>query len=282
MPKEDESDVTFRHNTCGRHAGRVDGNAAGKHVLNGVKGGAAVTRRGLVRPFFDDVADGNQFGIPAGILERDPDPYKWIAYRRFCHAKLRERNRRIHDIVRKYAPGMPIVSTDEGGVYSYEQSAQAELFDIFTQQSGPRGRWRAQVGCVTKVLADLTGKEVWPCVHIENYMLNTTPEETVEEISQVFRNGGTGLHLFLSDIQGSRKWVLDTKVTAVGSPRRWHTLLNIVDLLKTMPVPKYPDYDRTAILFNDDTLAAQPYDAKRPYGEQTESCYTMLGPVARS
>lgn len=223
-----------------------------------------------------------QFGIPAGILERDPDPYKWIAYRRFCHAKLRERNQRIHDIVREYAPGMPIVSTDEGGVYSYEQSSQAELFDIFTQQSGPRGRWRAQVGCVTKVLADLTGKEVWPCVHIENYMLNTTPEETVEEISQVFRNGGTGLHLFLSDIQGGRKWVLDTKVTAVGSPRRWHTLLNIVDLLKTMPVPKYPDYDRTAILFNDDTLAAQPYDAKRPYGEQTESCYTMLGPVARS
>ena len=223
-----------------------------------------------------------EFGIPAGILERDPDPYKWIAYRRFCHAKLRERNRRIHDIVRKYAPGMPIVSTDEGGVYSYEQSAQAELFDVFTQQSGPRGRWRAQVGCVTKVLADLTGKEVWPCVHIENYMLNTTPEETVEEISQVFRNGGTGLHLFLSDIQGGRKWVLDTKVTAVGSPRRWHTLLNIVDLLKTMPVPEYPDYDRTAILFNDDTLAAQPYDAKRPYGEQTESCYTMLGPVARS
>lgn len=223
-----------------------------------------------------------EFGIPAGILERDPDPYKWIAYRRWCHARLRERNRRIHHIVRKYAPGMPIVSTDEGGVYSYEQSAQAELFDVFTQQAGPRGRWRAQAGCVTKVLADLTGKEVWPCVHIENYMLNTTPEETVEEISQIFRNGGTGLHLFLSDIQGSRKWVLDTKVTAVGSPRRWHTLLNIVDLLKTMPVPKYPDYDRTAILFNDDTLAAQPYDAKRPYGEQTESCYTMLGPVARS
>jgi len=43
-----------------------------------------------------------------------------------------------------------------------------------------------------------------------------------------------------------------------------------------------PAAGRTAIVSNDDTLCAEPYDSPRPYSEQTESCYTFLGPIARS
>jgi len=227
---------------------------------------------------------GGKWGIPAGIREQDPNPYKWIAYRRWCNAKMRQRHRRLHELVRRYEPDMPIVSADaEGGLHPYEWSSQAEYFDIFTAQYAPRGNpWRAEVGCMSKIISDLTGKEFWPAAHVENYRIAPTPEETVEELSQVFRNGGSGLHFFLPDTANGPKLVGDTRSCYFGSPRRWHTLMNLVDLLRSMPIPKYPEYERTAVLFNDDTLAATPYDAERPYAENTEACYTTLGPVARS
>ncbi len=233
-----------------------------------------------VRERFGD----GRFGIPAGSVERDPDPYKWIAFRRWCNAVMRERNRRLCDIVRRHAPDMPIISVDGGGdLQPYEFSTQAELFDIFTYQHASRGDpWRCQLGYITKAIADLTGKEFWPCAHIEHYLVALTPAEVLEELSQIFRNGGSGLHLYMPDTGNARKMVGDTRTCYFGSPRRWHTVMNVVDLLRTMPRPEYPDYERTAILLNGDTLAAVPYDALRPYGEQTEACYTMLGPVARS
>jgi len=144
---------------------------------------------------------GGKWGIPSGIIEQDPNPYKWIAYQRWINARMRDRHRRLRDLVRKYEPDMPIVSTDAGGIISpYEWSTQAEYFDIFTHQIGCRGsQWRAQPGCISKIVSDLTGKEFWPCVHVENYGMDTTPEEVVEELSQVFRNGGSGFHFFLSE-----------------------------------------------------------------------------------
>ncbi|MGD9496403.1 MAG: beta-galactosidase trimerization domain-containing protein [Armatimonadota bacterium] len=227
---------------------------------------------------------GGRFGIPAGTVERDPDPYKWIAFRRWCNEVMRERNRRLAEIVRRHAPHMPIISVDGGGeLLPLEFSRQAEMFDIFTNQHASRGEpWRCTLGYITKVIADLTGKEVWPCAHVENYGVALTPEEVLEELSQVLRNGGSGLHLYLPDTANANRMVGDTRNCYFGSPRRWHTIMNVVDLLRTLPRPDYPDYDRTAIVFNDDTLMAAPYDADRPWNRQTEACYTMLGPVARS
>ncbi len=226
---------------------------------------------------------GGQWGIPAGLAERDPNPYKWIAFRRWVNQKMRDRNRRLRDIVRSHDSELPVVSTDSAHLPPLEWSSQAELSDIFTIQTAcRRDPWRAQPGCITKLLVDLTGKEVWPCVHIENYGMNTTPEEAIEELSQVFRNGGTGLHLYMPDTANATELVGDTRVTYFGSPRRWHTVTNVLDLLRTMPAPRVPDETGVAVLFNDDTLMATPYDAERPYTDQTETCYTFLGPVARS
>lgn len=227
---------------------------------------------------------GGKWGIPKGLAERDPNPYKWIAFRRWLNARMLERNRRLRDIVRAHEPTMPVISVDGGGEPGvYEISPQADLFDIFTNQHAGRGDpWRCTLGYHTKVFADLTGKEVWPCAHIEHYLVGLTAEEALEEISQVFRNGGSGLHLYLPDTGGARKLFGDTKHCLYGAPRRFHTITNVLDLMRTMPQVKLPTYGRTAILSNDDTLCAEPYDSPRPYSEQTESCYTFMGPVARS
>ncbi len=233
---------------------------------------------------------GGRYGIPRGIKQRDPDPYKWIAYRRWIAAKMRDRHRRLQEIIRAKNPETLAVSVNAPGInyelHAAEFSSRAEFFDIITHQVGyPDGadRWRPTIGFVTKFIADLSGREAWPCVHIEscNYP-DARPAEVVEEFSQVFRNGGTGLHLFLSDIRGAGKLVGDTRTTYFGSPRRYHTIMNICRHIRTMPKLKLPTYERMAIVYNDDTLAATPYDSVLPHSEYIEACYIMLGPVAES
>jgi hypothetical protein len=226
---------------------------------------------------------GGKYGIPVG--RRDPNPYRWIAYRRWCCAKMRDRNRRLRELVQRYDPNILLLGADaQGGrLWPYEWSSQADLFDIFTQQWTPgQTRWRQQLGAISKALSDLTGKDVWPCAHVENYTMAPTPEEAVEELSQIFRNGGSGVHLYMPDTGNGAKQVGDTRVCYFGSPRRYHTVMNVLDLSRTMPRPKYPSHDRTAILFNDDTMAADPALGGPGYCATIEACYTLLGPVARS
>ena len=56
------------------------------------------------------------------------------------NARLRERSRQMHEITRRNEPDMPLISVDGGGEPGvYELSAQAELFDIFTNQHAGRG-----------------------------------------------------------------------------------------------------------------------------------------------
>ncbi len=46
----------------------------------------------------------------------------------------------MHEITRRNEPDMPLISVDGGGEPGvYELSAQAELFDIFTNQHAGRG-----------------------------------------------------------------------------------------------------------------------------------------------
>lgn len=224
---------------------------------------------------------GGQWGIPLG--REDKNPYRWIAYQRWALARLNERHRRLHETVQRLDPNVHIVSTDPvGGIHGRQFSRQAPYFDIFTHQYLPRqSRWRQYLGFLTKVLADLTGKEVWPCAHIENYAFATRPEEVVEELSQVFRNGGHGLHLYMPDCANGNKLVGDTRATYFGSPRRHHTVMNIIDLIREMPRLRYPDYDRTAIVYNDDSLQSGFRD-DRTHWYFTEACYTFLGPIAGS
>jgi len=237
-----------------------------------------------VYPYLE-VADAEvkrMYGADTWGIPRDKangNPYRWIAYQRWCNDRLRERQRRLWELIKRKNSDMIVVGVDAvPGLQANEWSRQRQHVDVFTHQCYPHGsNWRAAVGCVSKVVSDLTGKEFWPCVHIENWKLDTTPEEVREELSQVFRNGGTGLHLFLphTSAQGRR---VGTRSTYFGSPRRYRTILNVTRLIRTMPNLKHPEYERTGVLFNDDTLAGKVSGAV----EATEACYTMLGPVARS
>ena len=230
---------------------------------------------------------GGRWGLPKGNRNHDPNPYKWIALYRWTNAGLRDRQRRLSELIQEKAPRLVVVSVDpSGGLYPSEYSLMAPYADVFTHQVGyPDGshRWRAGVGGLSKIMTDLTGKEFWPCAHIERYNYpDAKPAEVLEEFSQVFRNGGTGLHLFLPDISGGGQLVGDTRTTWFGSPRRYHTIMAATRFIRTMPKLKMPDYERTAVLYNDDTLGARPHDGPMTTPETILACYTMLGPVARS
>ncbi|MHB8996445.1 MAG: sugar-binding protein [Armatimonadota bacterium] len=224
---------------------------------------------------------GGKWGIPEGKTEKNP--YRWIAFRRWCLSQLRDRHRLLREMVNQYDPKVLLISTDPmGSIVPLEFSSQGPLFDIFTQQWAPRKtQWRAQLGCITKITADLTGKEAWPCAHVENYTMDPTPQEVVEEMSQVFRNGGSGFHLYMPDTGNGPKAAGDTRLCYWGSPRRYQTIMNIVDHCRTMPRLNLPQDTRTAILFNDDTLSGEHHGGSAG-SSATEACYTFLGPVARS
>jgi hypothetical protein len=225
---------------------------------------------------------GGKWGIPVG--RNDRNPYRNIAYYRWINEQMRLRAERLREVVHAHDPSLPIVGTDPiGGVHGYEFSRQGQYYDIFTHQYLPRGkRWRQYLGFLTKVLADLTGSEVWPCVHVENYAFATTPEEAVEEMSQVIRNGGHGFHLYMPDTKFGSRAVGDTRVTSFGSPRRHHTVMNVVKMTTRMPRPVYPETGRAAVFYNDTAIQSDGYRAGRTSWYLTEACYTFLGPIARS
>ena len=228
---------------------------------------------------------GGKWGIPAGIKNHDPNPYKWIALYRYVAARLRDRQRKLYQIVKSQAPQLVVTSFDSpGGIYPTEWSQLAPFADLFTLQMGYPGgssRWRATAGFHSKVVSDLTGKDFWPCMHFEHYDYpDSKPAEVLEEISQIFRNGGSGIHLYLPDTLNLSKAKGDLRTTYFSSPRRFHTVMNIARFIRTMPRLRLPEYQKTAILYNDDTIASRPHDNPDLYGQVTQACYTFLGPVA--
>jgi len=232
-----------------------------------------------------------KWGIPGN--KRDWQPYNWIAYHKWVVDKFCGHYAQVSKIMKEHNPELKFVSDDLGGSSSYglEYSRQAKYFDVFTFQWTPQevyGKsWRyrlGRLGFLVKAIADVTGKDVWPCAHVESYHISPTPGDVVEMLSHIFRNGGTGFHFILTTCDQSsprRSIDRDTRHTFFGSPRRYHTIMNIVDLARNMPKLKLPEYDRTGIFFNDDCLQAQ-YKISSSFIKRLEVCYTILGPVARS
>lgn len=234
-----------------------------------------------------DQFGGGKWGIPTGVRSHDPNPWRWIALHRCVADRLRNRQRQLYQLVKSRNRKLVVIPFDSpGGIYPTELSELAPYGDLFTLQMGYPGgssRWRATAGFHSKVVSDLTGKDFWPCTHFEHYDYpDSKPEEILEEVSQIFRNGGTGIHLFLADTLNVNKAKGDLRTTGFSSPRRYHTVMNIARFIRTMPRLQFPDYDRTAILYNDDTIASRPHDAPDRYGQSTQTCYTFLGPVAKS
>ena len=89
--------------------------------------------------------------------------------------------------------------------------------------------------------------------------------------------------LFPPDTLDTGKAKGNLQTTCFSSPQRYHTIMNIARLIRTIPELKLPVCDRTATLHNDDTIASRPHDGFDTYGKATQTCHTFLeGPKSRS
>ena len=222
-----------------------------------------------------------RFGIPESKTEAAP--FKWIAYYRYMNDHAVEVMKQIRREVKTKHPNLKLVSYDPmAHGYPYDLSRWGAECDIITNQLYPRmSPHRADFGYITKLVKDISGTaEFWPCPHIEHYPANFTLDECLELVSQVFRNGGTGLHFYLDDTIGVRKIKEKPHLISeyFGAPDRWQLEMALVKESGRMKKLKFPKPD-FAVLYSCDSYASQPDLA--PTAE-AECCYTFVGPVARS
>lgn len=221
------------------------------------------------------------YGIPKS--EDDPEPYRWIALERWMDDRVCALLGDVRALVDRLAPKVVLVSDDPiAGFQAYDFSRRGKICDVITHQTYPaKSANRQEVGFITKVIADLSGKSVWPCVHAENYGACYTPAETAEVYSQAFRCGAEGIHYYPDDVMGTRRNLLDTHYCGLGAPDRWATMLSIYQKVHELPRLRLPANTATAVLIEPSTFQALVPDERLKHQEY-ECCFTFLGPAARS
>ena len=219
---------------------------------------------------------GGKYGFPANSA--DMNPFRRIVLQQYVVDAALGIAAAERKIIDEHGSGQPFVSFDEGGIDALDFSRWGEIFDIVTVQCGPSlDPNLAGIGFVTKWTKDLTlAKDVWPCAHVENYLGNFSAEEVREYLSQVVRNGGTGLHMYACNIIARRSGKIHFLYDAWGAPRRWAVWVDVVERLRTLPPLAFPTPD-SAILFSNDSYAAQ----KHPRSHEVEWAYNLIGPHAR-
>jgi len=226
------------------------------------------------------------YGIPLTI--NDTNPYRWIAYRRWLVQKIINRMGNIYDRVKDAHPDMKVISYDPiAGHHPFDFSSWKGKCDILTHQLYPiLNPNLATFGFTTKLIKDLSGvEEVWPCFHVENYATSLTPEEALELVSQGFRNGATGFHLYLPDTIGLYGGINYLGHEYYGAPERWQLLMNLIAEARKMKKLEFPQPD-FAIMYSCDTYASQGYyvnlDGNGSNSSEIEYAYTLLGPNPES
>jgi len=222
-----------------------------------------------------------KYGIPTSL--NDTNPYRWIAYHKWVNRQLLNWQKDTFEMTRRIAPEVKVISVDPvAGHNPFELDGYTPYVDIATHQLYPSANPnRQEFGFVTKFVADLVNKPVWPCAHVENYAYSTTPEEVRELMSQVMRNGGKGFHLYIPDVRGNSADKCDTLLTKYGCPERYRAIEEILATTYKMNevlIPKDPD---CAMFYSDDHF--QSFAAPDlTYPNEPEYAYTFLGPVART
>lgn len=219
-----------------------------------------------------------KYGIPTSV--DDTNPYRWIAYHRWTNQQIIDWHRQVRDEIQKMGIPVKIISMDPvAGNKPYSLDQVGPYCDIMTHQLYPRiNANRQEFGFVTKLDADLSGKPVWPCTHVEHYAYSTTPDETRELMSQVFRNGGQGFHLYLPDVT-NKDLAGDTKYTQIGSPERYNEIMGILKRIRSMNNVKMPSETKTLLLYSEDTYQSAPA-LDFIYPDTIEYTYDFIGPVA--
>jgi len=192
-----------------------------------------------------------KFGAP--ITQEDNDPFRRIAYFRYTNARMRQRHQKLRELVKQKAPELVLVSTDPvSGMHPYEFSLQRDLFDIFTHQTSPRAN---NGPVITKLLADLTGKDVWPCAHIEGS--RNTVEDVRLKCSRLIASGATGLHGYFAHFYGvpPRPELVSPYFS---SPPRYNAFLRVCHMMQSMRKIAFPEQTALAVFYSNYSNMADP------------------------
>lgn len=210
-----------------------------------------------------------KFGIPQ--IEGDPNPFRWIAYHRYCNAEFLKIAERIHKTVREKRPEWFIVSQNsQAGMPPFAYALQAPYVDVFTNQLIPRNDpTRPTLAYMCKLYHDLTGKDFWPCTHVEQVYFGATPREVRALAGQIFMGGGSGFHFWLADNDGRQ-------ATQFGSSRRWAAIQEIMKQSQYMEAPNYPEPDFLLFYSNSSHQAL----GVKSEGIETENWFHLLGPYS--
>lgn len=222
-----------------------------------------------------------RYDMPHGW--NDPDPFRWIAFHRWVNKQLVQWQLDVYNTVRKTAPELKVVSYDPVcGHKPFQQSLLAQGVDVVTHQLYPSANPdRQEFAFITKLAADLTGKPVWPCAHVENYAYTVKPDEARELMSQVMRAGGKGFHLYMPDVIGVSSSKNDTLMTRYGSPDRYRTVMDIVNRTTTMNEVATPADADCGIFYSQDHWASFA-GFENIFPNEPEWAFTFLGPVAQA
>ena len=208
-----------------------------------------------------------KFGMPTSL--EDPNPYRWIAYLRWLNGRMNAMAGEFRRRIKAVDPELVLIGPDPlARIWPFDWSQLSKHFDVMTHQLYPRlNPNKMGFATATKLLVDLTGKPVWPCTHHEHYAASFTPAEARELISQVFRVGATGLHLYLGDTRGARAG-MDMRTDYYGAPRRWRGLTDILAKTRTMNQVRLPEPDCAVLYSNDSAMAVA--GPSIPFGDRRQ------------
>lgn len=213
-----------------------------------------------------------KFGLPQGV--KDSDPFRWIAWYRYANQKMRNIWSGLRaDILKKY-PHMRFIWQDPmGGITPWELNADADkgTCDIYTYQAvGP-----TRVGLITKFVADLTRKDVYPLLHLDHGSgYSWSPDEVREIVSMVFRAGGTGFISYSNDYSPSD---INTQNIEFGAPERWNAILELYSRIRKLPPLRFPSPDLGYFYCNTSWQSINPCIFSWDDGEMVSE-FNILGP----
>lgn len=216
-----------------------------------------------------------KYGLPQGT--RDENPFRWIAWFRYANRESHRIWSELRAEIKKAHPHIRFMSEDSSGVikpFEYSAGADMDICDFYNHQTGP-----SRMGHITKLLADLTGKEVFPCTHVEHYLGSFEPEQVRELLSEVFRAGGSGFVSYTTDSTGAET---NLRTMEFSAPERWNAVLEIGDRVQNQPKLKYPEPECAVFYCNTSYQAINPY-IQYWWDMDVQYAYEVFGPkVMRS
>ncbi len=217
-----------------------------------------------------------QFGIPESLDDRNP--FRWIAYRRWYNDRFMDFQQRIYEMVKGIDEDLVVVGPDPiSQVQPFDYSGYGRWCDVVTHQTYPRGSREQDVAWITKTVRDLSAVPTMPCTHVENYANSFRPDEVRELMSQVYRGGGEGFHLYMPDTSG-RRTPHNMELDRFGSWTRHREVMGILEQSRTMDRPVLPDSD-AAILFSNDAYMAE-FLGGRQGDDPYRWMFQLIGPYA--